>query len=171
MRRQAPLPVSDSFDRLRRAHIELEQPVSVGVSNVCQGEAAFADGFVEAQQALLGTASSGKPAVLTYEEPRRVQVPAVAVDEAFATHCRCGLKLADYDVSASPARSHAGGVPVRHGQRDIRGPIRPCEHASPATAEDRRAWPDLRRDDWLLIEIAVKMVKLRQALGAAKAHT
>jgi DNA-binding PucR family transcriptional regulator len=27
---------------------------------------------------------------------------------------------------------------------------------------------DLRRDDWLLIEIAVKMVKLRQALGAPR---
>ena len=30
---------------------------------------------------------------------------------------------------------------------------------------------DLRRDDWLAIEIAVKMVKLEQALGAAKPHT
>ena len=28
---------------------------SVGVSSVCQGEAAFADGFAEAQQALVGT--------------------------------------------------------------------------------------------------------------------
>jgi DNA-binding PucR family transcriptional regulator len=27
---------------------------------------------------------------------------------------------------------------------------------------------DLRRDDWLLVEIAVKMVKLQQALGTAK---
>jgi hypothetical protein len=30
---------------------------------------------------------------------------------------------------------------------------------------------DLRRDDWLAIEIAVKMVKLEHALGAVKAHT
>ena len=27
---------------------------------------------------------------------------------------------------------------------------------------------DLRRDDWLMIEIAVKMVRLQQALGAGK---
>ncbi len=30
---------------------------------------------------------------------------------------------------------------------------------------------DLRRDDWLMIEIAVKMVKLQKALGAAKPDT
>jgi DNA-binding PucR family transcriptional regulator len=30
---------------------------------------------------------------------------------------------------------------------------------------------DLRRDDWLMIEIAVKMVKLEQALGPGSRHT
>ena len=30
---------------------------------------------------------------------------------------------------------------------------------------------DLRRDDWLMIEIAVKMVKLQQALGAQKGES
>jgi PucR family transcriptional regulator, purine catabolism regulatory protein len=30
---------------------------------------------------------------------------------------------------------------------------------------------DLRKDDWLMIEIAVKMVKLEHALGATKPHT
>ena len=30
---------------------------------------------------------------------------------------------------------------------------------------------DLRRDDWLMVEIAVKLVRLRSALGAAKPHT
>jgi DNA-binding PucR family transcriptional regulator len=30
---------------------------------------------------------------------------------------------------------------------------------------------DLRRDDWLTVEIAVKMVGLREALGAATPHT
>ena len=30
---------------------------------------------------------------------------------------------------------------------------------------------DLRRDDWLMVEIAVKMVRLREALGATTPHT
>jgi DNA-binding PucR family transcriptional regulator len=30
---------------------------------------------------------------------------------------------------------------------------------------------DLRRDDWLMVEIAVKLVRLRSALGAATPHT
>ena len=30
---------------------------------------------------------------------------------------------------------------------------------------------DLRKDDWLMIEIAVKLVKLQKALGPAAAHT
>jgi DNA-binding PucR family transcriptional regulator len=30
---------------------------------------------------------------------------------------------------------------------------------------------DLRRDDWLMIEIAVKMVRLREALGTVTPHT
>ena len=64
---------SDAFlERLRRAHGELADPVSVGVSSVCQGEAAFADGFAEAQQALVGTVVlSGTPTVLAYDEANR----------------------------------------------------------------------------------------------------
>ena len=30
---------------------------------------------------------------------------------------------------------------------------------------------DLRRDDWLMVEIAVKMVRLRETLGTATPHT
>src|SRR5205807_9611219 len=30
---------------------------------------------------------------------------------------------------------------------------------------------DLRRDDWLMLEIAVKLVRLRAALGTATPHT
>src|SRR4030095_8087794 len=44
---------SDAFlERLRRAHGELEEPVSVGVSSVCRGEASYADGFAAARQGL-----------------------------------------------------------------------------------------------------------------------
>ena len=30
---------------------------------------------------------------------------------------------------------------------------------------------DLRKDDWLMVEIAVKMVRLQEALGTAQMHT
>ena len=57
------------LSRLQRAQGELETPVSVGISSVCRGEAAFAAGFAEAQQALLGSmVVKGEPSVLSYEE-------------------------------------------------------------------------------------------------------
>src|SRR6187455_482954 len=61
-------PSSEAFiERLRRLYGELGEPVAVGVSSVCQGEAAFAEGFAEAQQALVGTAVlGGESAVLAY---------------------------------------------------------------------------------------------------------
>src|SRR5262249_54536456 len=65
-----PGPSSPAFlDRLRRAHSDLGEPVSVGVSSVCRGEASYADGFAEAQQALVGTSVlSSEPTVLAYDD-------------------------------------------------------------------------------------------------------
>jgi GAF domain-containing protein len=172
-------PVSDSFlERLRRAHAGLEQPVSVGVSSVCQGESAFAEGFAEAQQALLGTVVlKGKPAVLTYEELGAYKyLLRVAVDGGIRDATVDAVsKLAEYDA-------HRGAQLVATLEEFLRrhGSISATSEAlyvHPNTLRQRLrrigelSGLDLRRDDWLLIEIAVKMVKLQQALGAAKTHT
>jgi sugar diacid utilization regulator len=163
--------------RLRRAHGDLEQPVSVGVSNVCQGEAAFADGFAEAQQALLGTVVlKGTPAVLTYEELGAYKyLLRIAVDGGVRDATVDAVsKLAEYDAQrGAQLVATLEEFLRRHGSISATSE---ALYVHPNTLRQRLrrigelSGLDLRRDDWLLIEIAVKMVKLQLALGAAKAR-
>jgi GAF domain-containing protein len=166
------------LERLRRAHRDLEHPVSVGVSSVCQGQAAFADGFAEAQQALLGTVVlKGTAAVLTYEELGAYKyLLRIAVDGGVRDATVDAVsKLAEYDTQRGAQL--VGTLEEflrRHGSISATSE---ALYVHPNTLRQRLrrigelSGLDLRRDDWLLIEIAVKMVKLRQALGAVKQHT
>jgi GAF domain-containing protein/sugar diacid utilization regulator len=167
---------SESFlERLRRIHGELEEPISIGVSSVCRGEESFADGFAEAQQALVGTSVlSGKPAVLAYDDLGAYKyLLRVAVDGGIRDATVDAVaKLSEYD-------SQRGAQLVSTLEEFLRrhGSISATSEAlyvHPNTLRQRLrrigelSGLDLRRDDWLAIEIAVKMVKLQQALGAAR---
>ena len=166
----------ESFlERLRRVHAELEQPVAIGVSSVCRGEAAFADGFAEARQALVGTVVlSGKPTVLAYDDLGAYKyLLRVAVDGGIrdATVDAVG-KLAEYDAQrGAQLVSTLEEFLHRHGSISATSE---ALYVHPNTLRQRLrrigelSGLDLRRDDWLAIEIAVKMVKLQHALGAAK---
>lgn len=174
-----PTPSVEPFlERLRRIHAELSRPVSVGVSSVCRGERAFADGFAEAQQALLGTAVlKGEPAVLAYEELGAYKyLLRIALDGGIRDATVDAVsRLADYDTQRG-----AQLVPTleeflrRHGNISATSE---ALYVHPNTLRQRLrriaelSGLDLRRDDWLMIEIAVKMVKLERALGQAKPHT
>ena len=172
-------PSSEAFiERLRRLYKELVEPVSVGVSSVCQGEAAFADGFAEAQQALVGTAVlSGKSAVLAYDDLGAYKyLLRVAVDGGVrdATVDAVG-KLAEYDAQrGAQLLATLEEFLSRHGSISATSE---ALYVHPNTLRQRLrrigelAGLDLRRDDWLAIEIAVKMVKLQHAMGTAKPHT
>ncbi len=167
---------SASFlERLRRAHDDLGQPISVGVSSVCQGESAFADGFAEAQQALLGTVVlKGKPAVLAYEDLGAYKyLLRVAVDGGIRdTTVDAVSKLAEYDTQrGAQLVATLEEFLRRHGSISATSE---ALYVHPNTLRQRLrrigelSGLDLRRDDWLLIEIAVKMVKLQQALGTMR---
>ncbi|HXG76150.1 MAG TPA: GAF domain-containing protein [Gaiellaceae bacterium] len=171
------------LERLRRIHGELERPVSIGVSSVCQGEDAFADGFAEAQQALLGTmVLRGEPAVLAYEELGAYKyLLRVALDGGIRDSTVDAVgRLADYDAQrGSQLVATLEEFLRRHGNISATSE---ALYVHPNTLRQRLrriaelSGLDLRRDDWLMIEIAVKMVKLQQALGAsgrgpAKPHT
>lgn len=174
---------SDSFlERLRRIHGDLAEPVSVGVSSVCEGESTFADGFAEAQQALLGTAVlQGEPAVLSYEDLGaykyllRIAVEGGIRDATVAAVSR----LAEYDAQrGSQLVLTLEEFLRRHGNISATSEAL-FVHPNTLRQRLRRiaelSGLDLRKDDWLMIEIAVKMVKLEQALGskaakAAKPH-
>ncbi|MDQ3086663.1 MAG: GAF domain-containing protein [Actinomycetota bacterium] len=175
---------SDSFlERLRRIHGDLAEPVSVGVSSVCEGESAFADGFAEAQQALLGTVVlKGGPAVLSYEDLGAYKyLLRVAVDGGIRDATVDAVsRLAEYDAQrGSQLVLTLEEFLRRHGNISATSETL-FVHPNTLRQRLRRiaelSGLDLRKDDWLMIEIAVKMVKLEQALGskaakAAKPHT
>ncbi|MBA2741092.1 MAG: GAF domain-containing protein [Actinobacteria bacterium] len=167
---------SDPFlERLRRIQADLERPGSIGVSSVCQGQAAFPDGFAEAQQALLGTiVLRAEPTVLAYEELGAYKyLLRVAVDGGIrdATVDAVG-RLAEYDAQrGSQLVTTLEEFLRRHGNISATSEAL-FVHPNTLRQRLRRVAElsglDLRRDDWLMIEIAVKMVKLEQALGAAR---
>jgi GAF domain-containing protein len=168
-----PTPSAEAFlGRLRRLHADLERPVSVGVSSVCRGEETFADGFAEAQQALLGTVVlKGEPTVLAYEDLGAYKyLLRVAVDGGIRDATVDAVsRLAEYDSQrGSQLVATLEEFLRRHGNISATSETL-FVHPNTLRQRLRRiaelSGLDLRRDDWLMIEIAVKMVKLQQALG------
>jgi GAF domain-containing protein len=174
-----PSSSPDAFlERLRKIHRDLARPISVGVSSACRGEPAFADGFAEAQQALLGTVVlRGEPTVLSYEELGAYKyLLRVAIDGGIRDATVDAVsRLADYDAQrGSQLVTTLEEFLRRHGNISATSEAL-FVHPNTLRQRLRRIGElsglDLRRDDWLMIEIAVKMVKLRQALGAVKPNT
>jgi GAF domain-containing protein len=169
---------SESFlERLRRSHAELEEPVSVGVSSVCRGAASYADGFAEARQALVGTVLAGAPTVLAYDDLGAYKyLLRVAVDGGIRDATVDAVsKVADYDSQrGAQLLTTLEEFLRRHGSISATSE---ALYVHPNTLRQRLrriaelSGLDLRRDDWLAIEIAVKMVKLQDALGATKTDT
>jgi sugar diacid utilization regulator len=163
------------LERLRRIQEELELPVSIGVSSVCQGEAAFGDGFAEAEQALLGTVVlRGTPTVLSYEELGAYKyLLRIALDGGIRDATVDAVsRLAEYDAQrGAQLTATLEEFMRRHGSISATSEAL-FVHPNTLRQRLRRIGElsglDLRRDDWLTIEIAVKMVKLRQALDAAE---
>jgi GAF domain-containing protein len=176
-----PTPNVDFFlGRLRKTHADLPTPVAIGISSVCQGEATFVDGFAEAQQALLGTiVLKGEPTVLAYEELGAYKyLLRVALDGGIRDSTVDAVgRLADYDAQrGSQLVTTLEEFLRRHGNISATSEAL-FVHPNTLRQRLRRiaelSGLDLRKDDWLMIEIAVKMVKLEHALGShpAKPHT
>src|SRR5215218_5878486 len=159
-------------EKLREVHAALDTPVSVGISHVCQGAASFRAGFEEAQHAVLGASViRGKPAVMTYEElgPYKYLL-RMPIDSAMRDQHRDAVtRIAEYDRQRQTALLRTLEEFLRR-----RGNISATAEAlyvHPNTLRQRLrriqelSGIDLRKDDWLLVEIAVKMVKLQEALG------
>jgi GAF domain-containing protein len=169
-----PGPAPDAMlERIRKLHRGLDKPVSIGISSVCRGQDAFADGFAEAQQALLGTVVlRGEPAMLWYEELGAYKyLLRVAIDGGIRDATVDAVaKLAEYDAQrGAQLVATLEEFLRRHGNISATSE---ALYVHPNTLRQRLrrvaelSGLDLRKDDWLMIEIAVKMVKLQQALGA-----
>ena len=162
------------LDRIREVQASLESPASVGISNPCQGAASFPAGFEEARHALLGsTVLQGRPGVMTYEElgPYKYLLRMPFDSDVRDAHRDAVARIAEYDAQRQTALLRTLEEFLRR-----RGNISATAEAlyvHPNTLRQRLrrigelSGLDLRKDDWLMVEIAVKMVKLQQTLGPA----
>jgi len=158
--------------RLRGINAELGEPVSIGVSSPCQGAPSFAAGFEEAQHALVGTSVLGaEPSVMTYEElgPYKYLL-RMSIDSAARDSHRDSIRrVAEYDGQRSTFLLRTLEEFLRR-----RGNISATAEAlyvHPNTLRQRLrriqelSGIDLRKDDWLMVEIALKLVRLEGAIG------
>jgi GAF domain-containing protein len=160
------------LQRLRALHAQLEEPVAVGVSNLCKGAASFAAGFEEAQHALVGTSVlRAEPSLMTYDElgPYKYLLRMSIDSGARDSHREAIRRLADYDEQRSTFLLRTLEEFLRR-----RGNISATAEAlyvHPNTLRQRLrriqelSGIDLRKDDWLMLEIALKLVRLEGAAG------
>lgn len=144
---------------------------AIGFSSVCVGAAALADGFEEARHALLGaTMLRRERTVMGYDELGAYKyLLRIAFDPGVRDATVDAVaKLADYDRERG-----ASLLPTLEEFLSRRGNISATSetlYVHPNTLRQRLrrigelSGIDLRRDDWLMVEIAVKMVRLRSAL-------
>jgi GAF domain-containing protein len=159
------------IERIEAIHAEAGSPASIGISNPCKGAASFQAGFEEAGHALLGSVIRGTSGVMTYEElgPYKYLL-RMSLDSTVRDPQRDLIaKIAEYDRQRQTSLLRTLEEFLRR-----RGNISATAEAlyvHPNTLRQRLrriqeiSGLDLRKEDWLLIEIAVKMVKLHEALG------
>jgi GAF domain-containing protein len=165
-------PVSLLSD-LRRLRGDQEPPVNLGISNPCSGAASFRAGFEEARHALLGASIlAGHPGVMAYDElgPYKYLLRMSLDSSARDSHRDAIGRLVEYD-----RERHTSLVPTLEEFLRRHGNISATSEAlfvHPNTLRQRLeriaslTGIDLRRDDWLMVEIALKLVKLQAALGS-----
>ena len=165
-------------ETVRTVHARLGTGSAVGLSSVCHGIASYAAGFDEARQAALGTAVLRRePAVTGFDELGAYKyLLRIALDGGVRDSTVDAVsKLADYDRQRGSSLLATLEEFLRR-----RGSISATSDAlfvHPNTLRQRLrriaelSGLDLRVDDWLLVEIAVKMVQLRAALGTAASDT
>ncbi|TML84381.1 MAG: GAF domain-containing protein [Actinobacteria bacterium] len=151
---------------------------TIGVSGACVGAAALAHGFEEARHALLGAAVTRREgAVLAYDElgPYKYLLRIALDPAARDSTIDAVAKLVEYDEERG-ASLLATLEEFLHRRGNISA-TSDALYVHPNTLRQRLrriadlTGIDLRRDDWLMVEIAVKMVRLREALGATTPHT
>ena len=180
---RALIPVAEGgaaqlVDDLKRIHAGLGTSAAVGVSSVCVGAEALAHGFEEARHALLGEVVMRKDSgVMSYEElgPYKYLLRIALDPGARDATIDAVAKLAEYDHERSS--SLLATLEEFLGRRGNISGTSEALFVHPNTLRQRLrrigdlTGIDLRRDDWLMIEIAVKLVRLRTALETATPHT
>lgn len=165
-------------EAVRRAHEAAGSPGRAGVSGPCSGAASFVEGFVEAGQAAVGAVVLGSSdGVCTVGELGAYRYllrigPDVGARDSMVEAVE---RIAAYDRARGSAllqtleeflRRHGSISATSESlfvhQNTLRQRLRRIAELSGL---------DLLRDDWLAVEIAVKLVRLRIVLGTANLDT
>jgi DNA-binding PucR family transcriptional regulator len=148
--------------------------LSVGVSNVCRGRAAFRQGFQEAAAAAtVGALVRGTPGVSRYDElgPYRYVLSVMGGDARDHTQQRLA-RLVGYD-----RRRGTQLLDTLETYLDHRGNVVGTSRAlfiHPNTLRQRldriqhESAIDLEHEDWLSLAVATKVVKLAMLRGSAE---
>jgi sugar diacid utilization regulator len=157
---------------VRKLQETLRDAPSVGLSNPCAGAASYPGGFEEARYALVGaTVLKQRPGVVGYEDLGVYQyLLRMAIDPGMRDSQRDALtRLLVYD------QEHNTALLATLEQFLLRrGNISATSEAlyiHPNTLRQRLrriadlTGIDLARDDWLMVELALKLLKLQRALG------
>jgi GAF domain-containing protein len=160
--------------RLRELHAALtaEHPLAIGLSHRCEGAASFATGFEEAQHAVTAAAViSADPSVVSYDDLGAYKyLLRVSQDGRTRDHRGDALKkLEAYD------RRHRSQLLVTLEEYlKRRGNIAAAAqtlfvHPNTLRQRLRRIQDltglDVQNEDWLMIEIELKLLRLEHALG------
>jgi len=165
------------IETVRRVQGGLAAPAAIGLSSVCMGASTFAEAFEEARQALLGTVVlKRQSSVVSFEELGaykyllRIALEGGVRDETIEAVSR--LAVYDRERGAALLKTLEEFL-HRHGSISASSE---ALYVHPNTLRQRLrrigelSGLDLRRDDWLMVEIAVKLVQLRLVLGTATPH-
>jgi len=156
----------------RRVHEQLPSSASVGVSGLCVGPASFAAGFEEARQAMLGAAVLRRePSVSTFESLGAYKYLLRIVLEGGTRDATIDAvsRIADYDLRRGSALCTRSKEFLKRRGNVSSTAEALFVHQNTLRQRLRRIGElsglDLRSDDWLMIEIAVKLVVLRTRLA------
>jgi GAF domain-containing protein len=166
-----PAGATRMLAELRRVHADFGSAAAIGISSPCVGAEALGHGFEEARHAELGAAVLRRDAgVLGYDELGpykylfRIAVDAGTRDSTIDAV----TKLAEYDRERGASLLQT--LEEFLGRRGNISATSEALFVHPNTLRQRLrriadlTGIDLRRDDWLMVEIAVKLVRLRIAL-------
>jgi hypothetical protein len=167
--RVPPAGAVSLVDEVKRIHKELEPLPSVGVSNSCADPDSFRAGLEEAGHALAGSSIlRGKPPLLTYEELGAYKyLLRMPLESSRDRHRAAIARIAEYDDAHSTAL-----LATLEEFLSRRGTITATAEAlyiHPNTLRQRLrrimelTGLDLRKEDWLMVEIAVKLAALQRA--------
>jgi GAF domain-containing protein len=163
------------IDAVQRLQSELAPEVAIGISNPCIGPGSFAEGFAEAAQALVGTGVL-RPRVLAYDDLGAYKYLLRMSREQGGrdTHREAIAELALYDETHQTSLLRT--LEEFLTRRGTIGATADALYIHPNTLRQRLrrimelTGLDLRREDWLMVEIAVKLAALQRTLGA-ESHT